>query len=134
MIPEVTTNNIVKKARTCRENENVRRFGSCLNNNHLETVRETISENSGSIIGSSIDVKDVKKENENDVLDKRKILIENKYSECDKNIKNIFENDKSTYTEHNNNMNNMELNEKFKYYDLFLHNNTKKTSIKTDSL
>lgn len=116
----------------------MRKFGSCLNNNnHLETVRETISENSASVIESSIDVKDVKKENE--ILDKGKLLVDKKekLSEYDKNFKNTFgENERSTCTEHNNNINNIVLNEKFKYYDLFLHNNTKKTSpeIKTDSL
>lgn len=127
MTPEETNKNNVKKARTYRGNANLRIMGSCKNNNnHLETVKETISENSDSIqLQSSINIKDVNKENEIILNKSKSIDKKEKYS----NLTNtLVENDKSTCTDHNNNtIKYIVLNNKFKYYDLFLHNNTKKT-------
>ena len=135
IIPVENSNDIFIKARTYRDNENIRNATTYLcnynYNNHLETVRETISENSPSKIESSIILK--KSANENDNIEKNVNNIEDeakKESENDKNNINNYENDISINTEHNHID-----NDKLKLCnDLFLHNTTKKTSsdVKTD--
>ena len=135
MMPVENTNDIFIKARTYRENGNLRNATTYLcnynYNNHLETVRETISENSASKMESSIILK--KSVNENENMEKNDNDLESKIkkeSENGKNIVNNCENNISINTEHNH-----IANDKLKFCnDLFIHNTTKKTSsdIKTD--
>lgn len=99
----MNSNDYLKKSRTY-ENENIRKIISHTNN-HLETVKETISENSCSIIESSVELKEENNDKNN----------------LDKNLKNN-ENEISINTDHLT-------NDKFKFgTDTFLHNFTKKST------
>ena len=105
------SNDFLKKSRTV-ENENIRKINLYNNNHHLETVKETISENSCSIIESPIAIKDENNDKNN----------------LDKNLKNN-ENEITISTEH------LAI-DKFKFgTESYLHNNTKKSSsdYKTDN-
>ena len=138
MISVENSNSVFIKARNYLDHENIRNATTYLcnynYNNHLETVRETISENSGSKMESSIILK--KSVNENENIEKSDHYLEyktKKESEYDKNNINNCDYDISISTEHNH-----IATDKFKLSfgnnDFFIHKSTKKTSsdIKTD--